>query len=405
MRKTLLYITLGLLAVSCNKEYDTPPLEEVPATGAITIDSLRTWNQSQGSFSIQDEVSVYGVITMDENDGNIYKNVYLQDQTGALNVRMLSGGGVYQGDSVRIYLKGCYLSTYNGVLQLDSVNADYNIVKLAVDQELAPEVVSIDEITTAKESQLIKLENIQFASWEVGETYADDENLVSMDRYIEDQNGNLVIVRTSGYASFAGETIPEGSGSITCIVNHFNGEIQLLIRSFSEVKLDQPRFPGIELLKDFNDDDLYSGGWTVQYVTATIPWETSTAGGAPNPYCQISNYDFDLSQNIPCETWLISPQVDLTNAPSPVFSFDNACNYSGANLEVLVSSNYSGTGDPNAASWTPVPGVALSSGSWVWVTSGEIDFSGFGQIHVGFKYTGSASDGKTWEIDNIVIHN
>ena len=115
-------LALGVLALSsCKKEYDTPPLEEIPETDVMTIDELRTWQETEGGvISIQEELSVYGIITMDETDGNVYKNIYMQDHTGAVNVRMLSGGGVYQGDSVRIYLKGTILSKYNGVLQIDS---------------------------------------------------------------------------------------------------------------------------------------------------------------------------------------------------------------------------------------------------------------------------------------------
>src|SRR5688572_2916880 len=126
-------ILAGILVVlaSCKKEYDTPPLTSIPETPVVTLDSLRNWQESVGGkISIDQELSVLGVVTMDETDGNIYKNIYMQDATGAINVRILSGGGLYQGDSIRIYLKGTILNKYNGVLQLDSVDVDNNVVKL-----------------------------------------------------------------------------------------------------------------------------------------------------------------------------------------------------------------------------------------------------------------------------------
>ena len=56
----------------------------------------------------------------DENDGNFYKNVYVQDATGGLCLRLLNSGGLYIGDSIRIYLPGTVLAPYNGLMQLDS---------------------------------------------------------------------------------------------------------------------------------------------------------------------------------------------------------------------------------------------------------------------------------------------
>ena len=109
MKRITTIIAIGSLLVfsSCKKKYDTPPIEDIPATGSITIDSLRNWQASTGgTFRIEDEISVHGIVTMDEGDGNIYKNFFLQDATGAINVRTNTGGGIYLGDSVRIYLKG-----------------------------------------------------------------------------------------------------------------------------------------------------------------------------------------------------------------------------------------------------------------------------------------------------------
>lgn len=388
---------------SCKKEYDTPPLTAIPETPAITIDSLRNWQASVGGkISINEELSVHGIITMDETDGNIYKNVYMQDATGAINVRIMSGGGLYQGDSVRIYLKGTILNKYNGVLQLDSVNVDNNVVKLDSDVNFAPQLTTIDQITPAMESKLIKLENVQFVAYEIGNTYADKAAQQSVNILLEDCSGNTIIVRTSGYASFADELIASGNGSITAIASHFNEtELQLYIRSFDEIDMTGTRCPGIVQIKNFDDDLLLSGGWSEVKVLGTTAWETSTAGGAATPYASISNWNGSV--NVATENWLISPAIDLTPYAAPTLSFDNAKNYTGAVIQVLVSTNYTG-GDPTAASWTALSPV-LSSGSWAWINSGELSLSAYLQtnVHIAFKYTGSASDGSTWELDNIKI--
>ena len=397
-------LTVVLAFASCKKEYDNPPLNYPGEGTSITIDSLRQLYQSQGPVSFNQDLDLYGVVTMDENDGNIYKSVYLQDHTGAINVRMLNGGGVYVGDSVRISLNGCYLNQFGGVQQLDSINADWNIVKLSVANNFPPEVTTIDQITTAKESELIRLDNVQVVKWQLNDTYADKPNLEEGDVMLEDANSNVIVVRSSGYASFADQQVPQGSGSITLIVSHFNGELQMLIRSYHEIDMVNPRFDGLEMLKNFNDDEVTSGGWTTYAVVPSIAvWETSTAGGASNPYVQISNYDG--SNNHASEEWLISPSIDLSGVTTPTLSFDNAYNYSGSQLELKVSEDYV-SGDPTAASWDDLTIQAIwSGGSFIFVNSGDIDLSAYtsSNIHIAFRYLGSAVDGSTWELDNILI--
>ncbi|MBK9192954.1 MAG: hypothetical protein IPM77_16455 [Crocinitomicaceae bacterium] len=320
---SLIFIAAVLIS-SCKKEYDTPPLDSIPETSLLTIDSLRNWQESVGGkISIDEEISVLGIITMDETDGNIYKNVYMQDATGAINVRILSGGGLYQGDSVRIYLKGTILNKYNGVLQLDSVDVDNNIVKLDSDVDFAAQLTTIDQITPAMESKLIRLEDVQFVAYELGNTYADKDGLQSVNILLEDCSGNTIIVRTSGYASFAGETIAQGNGSITCIASHFNeSELQLYIRSFDEISMTGTRCPGIVMLKNFDDDQLLSDGWSEIKVVEQPLGKPSSAGGAATPYAAISNWNG--TANVLTDNWLISPSIDLTSYSAPTLSFDNA---------------------------------------------------------------------------------
>src|SRR5690606_16305796 len=97
-----------------------------------------------------------------------------------------------------------------------------------------------------------------------------------------------------------------------------------------------------------------------------------------------------------------------TTAVNPVFSFENACNYTGDILYVYISEDYDGTSNPTGFTWTPIT-VNLSSGSWNWVNAGSINLSSYYQtpdqshVYIGFKYVGTSSNGKTWEIDNITV--
>ncbi len=392
---------IGILS-ACQKKYDEPNVSFPQAGTTISMDTLLSWYQGY-PIKFTENYSLYTTVTMDEEDGNIYRSVYVQSGDKAINVRLLNSGGLYKGDSIRIDLKGTTLNQYNGVMQLDSVDIDKNIVKLDVNKDVPPLVTTIDQLNTNLQSRLIKLENVQFIAPELGGTYADKANLQSKDIIIEDVNGNTAIVRNSGYANFADELVAEGSGSIVCIVGVFGNNVQLLIRSFAEINMNNPRFPGIQAVKNFDDGSVTSGGWMQhQIIGNNIFWETSSAGGAATDFCKISNYIDGVNYNT--ENWLISPAYDLSSVSTPYLNFNNAFNYSGPALEVLVSTDYDGTSDPNNATWTTLSPI-LSGGGWAWVNSGNIDLSAFKttNVHIAFKYTGSNIDGSTWEIDDIKI--
>jgi len=328
------------------------------------------------------------------------------DGTGAINVRILSSGGIYQGDSIRINIKGGILSMYNNMLQLDSIDVDQNIVKQATNIAFSPTTITIDMINPAFQGHLVKLENVEFSSSDLGSTYADATNQLSENRTLVDCNGNSVMVRTSGYANFADNTIASENGSIIAIVGVYNSDIQLYIRDIDEVAFSDPRCSAgpvnAILSKNFDDGSVSSGGWTNYNVSGAISWETSTAGGAPDPYGSISNYNG--SGNDACETWLISPAVDLSSATNPYLVFENAYSYIGDPLELYVSTNYDGSSAPSTATWTQL-NFTLSTGFFSWVSSGTIDLSLHQSTatYIGFKYTGGSSDGSTWELDDITI--
>ena len=60
-------------------------------------------------------------------------------------------------------------------------------------------------------------------------------------RTLEDCGGAQVLVRTSGYADFAGTSVPDGKGSFVAVVSQFQSDMQLYIRDINEVQLNGPR--------------------------------------------------------------------------------------------------------------------------------------------------------------------
>ena len=161
----------------------------------------------------------------------------------------------------------------------------------------------------------------------------------------------------------------------------------------------------IYLSKDFDDLSLSSGGWTTQVVVDTTNWYASDFNG--DKFAKISNY---TNGNVPAEAWLISPSVDLTNASQPNLSFGTIMKFAGAALTLYISTDYDGTSNPTSqGTWIDITSNAswdTNNSSWGnWTNSGDVDLSSFisNSVYIAYKYTGTSSDGSTWEVDDILI--
>ena len=114
------------------------------------------------------------------------------------------------------------------------------------------------------------------------------------------------------------------------------------------------------------------------------------------------------------ESWLVTPQIDLTRAKTPQFSFDQAFNKAPNFTEecaVFVSTNYNG--DVTTCDWTQLEWNLNEDGtlnvpggtSWVFQPSGYFDMSEYvgEKIHIAFRYTTSNGVSGTWEIRNLLL--
>ena len=108
------------------------------------------------------------------------------------------------------------------------------------------------------------------------------------------------------------------------------------------------------------------------------------------------------------EAWLITSKLDFTTTIKETLNFKVESRFSnGAELKVLVSTDFDGTTAGIAtATWTEVP-VTLPTADNVFVSSGLTDVSSFesNSVYIAFKYIGSKPGNKTttFKIDNIKL--
>ncbi len=159
--------------------------------------------------------------------------------------------------------------------------------------------------------------------------------------------------------------------------------------------------------KDFDDNSITSGGWTSQSITGSgQEWITSTHSGYTNGYyAKMSGYD-GSSNNIN-EDWLISPAVNTDNYTSAILNFVTSMNEYGTDntFNVFILEDYDGTSNPSTATQNDITSIVnLSPGSYTFTNSGDIDLSSYtGAIYLAFKYTSGTSNGRTWEVDDILL--
>jgi hypothetical protein len=427
-RKLLIaFLFTGFFSSCIQENFENPPNNGVDPnlTANFTIAGLKSLYAGT-AIQLPDSMIISGVVVADDKTGNLYKSIIIDDGSAGILIRMENNGlfGTYPvGRRIFIKCGGLWMGDYGGLIQLggqltagsanevDVIPAQlfsHYIFPGTYNNPVVPVDVDIPSLDDSYQNRLIRLQNIQFVYADTGKTFADAVLQQTVNLYITDCNGNTMIVRTSGYADFAGQIVPAGNGEFVAIYGRFSSDQQLTIRHPYDLKLTGARCGDPVIYKDFEDGSVTSGGWSVQQVTGpSITWEVNTQSAVfGNVYGQCSNY---LPPNIACDTWLISPSMDLSGfaaiPESPIFSFESACNYSGANLEVYYSTDYV-NGLPATGTWTAVPGVALSPGTWNWTNSGNINLESLTtgtNVHIAFRYQGSGSDGRTWELDEIKV--
>jgi hypothetical protein len=147
------------------------------------------------------------------------------------------------------------------------------------------------------------------------------------------------------------------------------------------------------------------GGFKQYSVTGAQVWDCTTFGQNNTNGVQINGYSGGPVLN---EDWLISPAFDLTGFNFPLLRFASRTAFAGPGLQLLVSTDYSGTGNPNTATWTAINGRFPAILSDAWKTSDSINLAAFkqGSVYIAFKYVSSPSQSAArWTIDDVSIYN
>ncbi|PWN64648.1 DUF5689 domain-containing protein [Chryseobacterium oncorhynchi] len=406
----------------------------------LTAKTVSDIKQLAGSLAPNGLVQITGdfylkaQITANDETGNLFKYLYVEDATGGIKVNinkadLFLDGRFKVGKDLNIKLKGLYIRNVAGELQIgsnDSSSAigyrikEEDVYKSLFDSNAPARTVvaterSISQITTADVGRWIKIKDLEFINGDLGKTYADGSALSN--RTLEDCSGKTITLRTSGRAIFGIKAasaieVAGGKGDVYAILSVFNGTYQLWITQLTDLNLNNPRCDGSVYtpLPLLYSDDFAAGGfgsdWTVvNKVGPNQFWGTSNQGNGTNYYAMMNGNAGGAGNNFANEDWLISKAVSLVGKSKGIVTFTTDVRYAGNTLQVFATDNY--TGDVATTNWTALPANldTNSNAFGDWVSSGNVDLSAFlgKNVRIAFKYTSTTSAAATWEIDDFKI--
>jgi hypothetical protein len=392
----LLLAMVGVMFTACKKEYPQPPIQDLPIGRVYTIGEILAM---ESGTVFNEDASVYGIITADEVSGNLYKAAYMQDRaTGdAIQLYLEAPSGVRIGDSVRIYLKDVTYAMYNNLPQLSNFIADGHIIILANGKPIQPALTTIANINAGQHlAGLVRLENVKFTEQN---TFADPTGYGNRTLADPTDYSQTVIVRTSNYANFANDSLPQGTGNLVAIASVYNNTWQLTIRSIKELEFNGYNPGGDADLPYYQDFTSSFGTYTTYDVAGAQSWEID--------YSTAKMTGFVNSTNYANEDWLISKKVSLEGVSEVSMTmtyiaryFDNVNN----DITVQVSTDYN-SGDPTQANWTEVPASWVEGSNWNDFVSTTLDLSQFAgqKVTVAVKYLSNDQKAGTIEVQSILI--
>ena len=276
-----LLIATGLFVTSCVKDdFDQPEVPDpcdirsgLTPTDSLTVSKLITLYPNFEILDAAGEVRKFpdslnyvfeGIVISSDEKSNFYKELYVQDSTGGLKLS-IDSKNIYVnhnvGQTVHIKLSGLTVHYKSGNYETSMIEIGFgqytdkyggekigripaealsNYVKNnSCIQEVEPITVTLDNLSDDYIGRLIKINDVEFIDDEIGKTYALYQQ--TTDRHIKDCEGNSILLRNSGYASFQKDTLPPNNGSITAIYTKYGSNYQILIRDTTDLNFTKER--------------------------------------------------------------------------------------------------------------------------------------------------------------------
>ena len=264
-------------AVSCYEKFDQPEMQlPVEMEANTTIAELKAM-YAGGPTEIYEEAIISGVVNSSDRSGNFYRSLYIQDETGGIELK-IGKTGLYNeypiGQVLYVKARSLVLGDYKGMLQLGAPSPESKYETSYMDAPLLinstifkgvrgdvpfPCEISDKSGLNAKNlGTLVKIENVIYKegnyqlydqngnfervpldTWAIKENKTEGVKAAYGNHIFVLSDGSEVTVRTSGYAKFAQKKVPEiGTRvNLTGILTRYNTTYQLALIDLSGVEI------------------------------------------------------------------------------------------------------------------------------------------------------------------------
>lgn len=265
-------ITSMGLAACMDKDWEAPQFDE-PLYGnnsimkeegdkVITIGELKEKYSSlinassDGVKEITDDWQLQVVVNGNDEGGNLYKQISVQDPTGAIIVG-INASNLYPympvGQQLLINLKGLHIGGYRKQAQIGALYKNGSIgrmdtdvweqhVRLLKKGEIEAKVDTVDFDENADKyilsGRIVKLSGVTI-SGEGTQVLAPEDGSVTLSSNCANRliNGkSSLVLRTSSYSKFANRAIPKGKADVYGVCTRYNNTWQILMRTESDLQ-------------------------------------------------------------------------------------------------------------------------------------------------------------------------
>ena len=153
------------------------------------------------------------------------------------------------------------------------------------------------------------------------------------------------------------------------------------------------------LNENFENGEL--GVFTAYDMYGDQSWHNATYSG--NSYAYVNGYASGSAHAN--EDWLISPVMHGWYQ-TITLQFMTAKNYTGNDLQLMISTDYDGVSEPTDFEWEELTDMFdWSTTGYEWVESGEVNITNYtGQhFYIAFVYTSSDEVAAAWQVDNVKV--
>ena len=272
MKKTITVKCILFLfsLTACIRTHDFESLTQDCKDVAVvttSIDQIKSLATNQPERYVHDDLIEAYVVSNDQS-GNFFKKLILQNREGTLGFSInLDHTDLYTrynpGRKIYFRLKDSYFQIKNEALELGALFTDpfnrESVGRIAypefeksistscdqLEEQVLVKVRQINSLADNDINTLIEIQEVQFTSDALSSAFyneALDDGSFGTNHFLEDRNGNRLILRTSFFADFANSSVPVGSGRIRGILTKFKGSYLLTARTRADIKFSDERF-------------------------------------------------------------------------------------------------------------------------------------------------------------------